>query len=83
MGEDRISFLFRQATGRKPDIRELTELANLYQEHLAGFRRDTSAAQKLITVGESKPHATLNPSELAAWTMVANLVMNLDEALNK
>ena len=38
---------------------------------------------KLIAVGESKPDATLNPSELAAWTMIANLVLNLDEVINK
>ena len=33
--------------------------------------------------GEMKPEANLNVSELAAWTLVANLVLNLDEVLNK
>jgi hypothetical protein len=81
--EDRLTYLFRHATGRRPDSREVAELANAYHEHLAEYRRDVSAAKKLITVGESKPDATLDPSELAAWTMVANLVLNLDEVLNK
>jgi hypothetical protein len=34
-------------------------------------------------VGESKPDDKLNPSELAAWTMVGNLLLNLDEVINK
>ena len=37
----------------------------------------------LISVGELKPDAKLNPSELAAWTMIANLLLNLDEVINK
>jgi hypothetical protein len=37
----------------------------------------------LIAFGESKPDAKLDASELAAWTMLANQLMNLDEVLNK
>jgi hypothetical protein len=36
-----------------------------------------------VAFGESKPDATLKPEELAPWTLVANLVLNLDETLNK
>jgi hypothetical protein len=81
--EDRLTFLFRQATARKPDARELSELANAYHDYLSEYRRDASAAKKLIATGESKPDPSLDPSELAAWTMVANVVLNLDEVLNK
>ena len=34
-------------------------------------------------VGESKPRPGLEPTQLAAWTMLANALMNLDEVLNK
>ena len=44
---------------------------------------DPAAAKKLIAVGETKPDAALDPAELAAWTMVANLVLNLDEVMNE
>jgi len=81
--EARLGYLFRLATARKPDPRELAELTRLYQENLATFTRDVESAKKLIAVGETKPDAKLNPSELAAWTMIANLVLNLDEVLNK
>ncbi len=54
----------------------LTRLAQWY-----GSRPDEAA--RLITVGESKPDAALAPSVLAAWTMLSNELMNLDEFLNK
>ena len=46
-------------------------------------RRTPRTPSKLIDVGESKADATMPPAELAAWTMVANQLMNLDEVLNK
>ena len=39
--------------------------------------------QALLKVGESKRDATLDVSELAAWTIVANLILNLDETITK
>jgi mono/diheme cytochrome c family protein len=81
--ESRVSYLFKLATARTPDAAETAELLAAYRDNLATYTRDEAAAKKLIAVGELKPDAKLNPSELAAWTMVANLVLNLDEVLNK
>jgi hypothetical protein len=81
--EDRLAYVFRLATARRPDATELGELAAAYRDHLAVFTKDVEAAKKLINVGESKPDGRLNPSELAALTMVANLVLNLDEVISK
>jgi hypothetical protein len=50
------------------------------RDYYAGHAED---AQKLITVGESKPDTTMDARELAAWTMLVNELMNLDEVLNK
>ncbi len=80
---ERLAYLFRAATSRRPDAVELSELSALYQDHLAVYARDTAAAKKLVSAGETPRDTTLNPSELAAWTMVANLVLNLDEVVNK
>jgi hypothetical protein len=81
--EARLAFMFKQATSRRPDSSEVAELMSIYDDHLATYTRDVKAARELTTVGESKPNERLNPSELAAWTMVANLILNLDEVLNK
>ena len=42
-----------------------------------------SRAKKLIAVGESKADASLDPGDLAGWTMLVNELLNLDEVLNK
>jgi len=81
--EKRIAYLFRLATSRKPHAGEQATLLEAYRAHLAEFTKDVAGARKLIEVVETKPDATLNPSELAAWTMIANVVLNLDEVLTK
>jgi hypothetical protein len=50
---------------------------------LAYYREHPKGAAELLAVGESKPDPALDPSTLAAWTMLANELMNLDEVLNK
>jgi hypothetical protein len=47
------------------------------------YRLHPDEAAKLISVGESTPDSTLSPDTLAAWTMVVNELMNLDEVLKK
>ena len=47
------------------------------------FRSKPEEAKKLIAFGESKADPKLDASELAAWTMLANQLLNLDEVLNK
>jgi len=54
----------------------LARLSSYYHSH-----RDD--ARKLIAEGESKADPSLDPATLAAWTMLANELMNLDEVLNK
>ena len=79
----RASYAFRLVTSRMPSDKELKVLLDVYRDALARFEEDTDAAQKLVAVGESKPPETLEVSELAAWSMVANMIMNLDEAITK
>lgn len=81
--EKRLSALFRWATARQPDAVEQATLLEAYRAHLAEYTKNVAAAKQLIAVGETKPDATLNPSELAAWTMIANVILNLDEVLTK
>jgi hypothetical protein len=47
------------------------------------FAADKEAAAKLIVTGDSKPNPKLDAAEVAAWTMVANMLMNRDDYINK
>jgi hypothetical protein len=79
----RLRHLFRLATSRDPDGVELGILRETLEDHLGRFRANPKAAEKLIRVGESAPAAGANAADLAAWTMVGNLVLNLDEVINR
>jgi len=50
------------------------------EEH---YRKDPKAARALVDVGESKRDASISESELAAWTMIASEMLNLDETVTK
>ena len=47
------------------------------------FRQDSAAADALLSVGEHPVPSDLNRSELAAWTVLGNVLLNLDEALSR
>jgi len=81
--ELRIAYMFRLATGRHPDGDEVSELLSLFEDHSTEYKNDLESAKELLAIGESKPYSTLDTAQLAAWTMVANLVLNLDEVITK
>lgn len=81
---DRARFLFRQVTCREPSDRSLSELVSAYADLASEFRRHPAKATELIAVGNgAKPRGQTDPIELAAWTMIGNIVLNLDEVLTK
>lgn len=77
--EDPIALMFQLCVSRAPTVKEKTTLEKLYEEALADYRSHPDEAVKMATdpVGPAPKGADL-PS-LAAWTTVANVVMNLDE----
>jgi len=81
--EGRIRLAYRQALSRQPSAEEASIVAILLEKELAKYRKDTAAAGKLARVGESPVPSGIPEPELAAWTMVCNLVMNLDELINR
>ena len=62
---------------------EITVLKNSLLEMQANYSAEPAEATALITLGESVPDPALPPSEVAAWTMIANQLLNLDETLTK
>ncbi len=68
----RLVYGFRLITSRKPEETELKVLENLLAKMRNRYRGDQVAAKKVAS----------NPEE-AAWTMVGNVLLNLDEAMTK
>ncbi|MBI4601815.1 MAG: PSD1 domain-containing protein [Planctomycetes bacterium] len=80
---ERAARMFRLAAARPPDPEDLADMVGLYEAQIAELRKSPEAAKALLGVGETKPDPALDPVELAAWTMVGSLVLNLDEVVNK
>jgi hypothetical protein len=80
---DRVVFAFRSLTGRHPDEEEIGLLASLYDSEHRRFARDRAAAVKLLGVGEHPRDRRLDPAEVAAATIVASTIMNVDEFVMK
>ncbi len=78
---DRLQLGFRLATSRTPTPSELDSLVRLFDAQLAEFRRQPESAWQLLSVGELPVDRNLPEPELAAMTLVANVLLNLDETL--
>ena len=76
------TLMVRICTARMPGTATVNELVGLYEDQLARYQQDETAARKLL----SEPgdiSADLDVSRRAAWTIVANLILNLDEVVTK
>ncbi len=84
-GDDgaRLRWLFRTVLSRTPDERETGLLADALAQQRYHAQADPAAAERALKVGESVPKRTAPAVETAAWTLVANLVLNLDETVTR
>lgn len=79
----RIEWAMRQALQRKPTAEEAKTLSSLFAKHHADYQKDTAAAEALLKTGASPAPATLNKSELAAWTHITRVLLNLHETITR
>jgi len=79
----RIIYAYRLATAHEPSQHTLKILKEGFDYYLDSYRKDPGAATKLISVGESPYDHNLDPAQLAAYTMVASIILNLDETITK
>ena len=79
----RARWMLQTALVKPPTKTDLSELLAAVKDFRAVFAAAESEAKKLINTGDSKPDTTLEPKELAAWTMAANLLLNRDDFINK
>ena len=82
--EARAVHAFRLGTARRPSEAELAPLLRFYRDEAARFAADDAAARTVAGRGPgTRGPGAGTPAEKAAWTMVANVVLNLDETLTK
>ena len=81
--EARVKYAFRLATTRLPSEREVSLLLDLFEHQRTRFAAQPKAAAELLTTGEAPLNKQLSSAELAAWTIVASTILNLDETLTR
>ena len=81
--KNHISYGFRLATSRFPDENEIELLNELYQNQLRFYKKNRSEANKVLNVGQSKYNRLTSEDKLAAMTIVANTLLNLNESYYK
>ncbi|MFM8734523.1 MAG: PSD1 and planctomycete cytochrome C domain-containing protein, partial [Pirellulales bacterium] len=79
----RIGWLFRTVLARDPRGDEAGIVAETLAGHRARYAADEAAAAKVISHGESPPPAGVPATELAPWTLVTTMLLNLDETLTR
>jgi hypothetical protein len=80
---ERLNWAYRLVLARNPHPQESDLLRRTLETHQTRYAADPEAAKAMMSYGESVPDPELSVPELAAWTLIANLLLNLDETLNR
>lgn len=80
---ERIAWAWRQCLQRSPRSEEVQTVETLLVGHLEIYRKNPEAAAALLKVGASPAPADLDAAELAAWTHVARVLLNLHETITR
>jgi len=81
--KDQIHFAFRRAAGTQPSTQVQAILQEAFDEELLRFQKEIEAATQLISAGEAPRDEDLNPAVHAAMTVVASMILNLDQTLTR
>jgi hypothetical protein len=81
--QDRLDYITTRLIARQFNTDEQNVARRSYDRLLMSYQSDGDGASRLINTGDSVPDSSLPAIESAAWTMLVNQLMNLDEVLNK
>ena len=81
--EDRIAMMFRLATSRVIEKQELDRLVEFFEEEKTRFTNTPKDAEALLQSGEYPQKEILEKPDLAALTLIANTIFNLDETITR
>jgi hypothetical protein len=81
--EKRLEFAFRRAVARPPAVAEMKVLKETLDRQAEIFKKDPKKAEGLLKVGDSPLSKGVDQVELATWTAVCGVILNLDEVVNR
>ncbi len=81
--QERVDYAVRLTLARPPQADEAKLLLDALAKFIERYQDQPKAAEELLQVGLAKPSATARPTELAAYTLLCNLILNLDEAVTR
>ena len=81
--EQRLNFAFSLCVSRAPRPEEVAILSETLKVQAAEFQADPAKAAEFLKIGQAAVPQGLNAAELAAWTAVARVVLNLHEAITR
>ena len=81
--QEKLAYAFRLCTGRKPDAFEVSEFLKLLNSQRAEFKGKTSSAVYVTSLDVNNIPDGMDLHELAPWTMVARVLLNMDETITK
>ncbi len=81
--KDRVAFGYRVVAARAPKALVSQILSSAFNEEFEHYKKNPEAAAKLLAAGDSKRDESLNTAEHAAWTIVASMLLNLDEVISR
>ncbi len=81
--EERVKFGLQLVLARPAEPEQVKALVGLYESELAAYKANADAAKKMATQPIGALPAGMDPAEMAAWTIVSNVLLNLDAVLMK
>lgn len=81
--EKQISYIFQSSTSRLPDETEVTELTNHYNDMLNRVKSNEINTDEYLAIGSYKVDASITADNLAALSLTAHTILNLDETITK
>jgi len=81
--QERIVFIFRSVTSSLPDESELQVLLDYFEEERANYRQAPEQTRAYLANGAFRVPDTVPAADIAAYTLVANTIFNLDEAITR
>ena len=81
--QDRVNWAFEMATGHPADNLRQVVLKEAYDFQKERFSKEPNRAEELLKIGESTRDTSIDSKEHASWTVLASMILNLDETLNR